>query len=101
MLGLLVVCYVIAGAIQLALMVYWTGGASVPRLGVQKMPFLLFLAPVAPALSLELLMQKFSLAGLIDFLAFLVPFLVCATFTMRMVFRKSALRGREPEGPMP
>lgn len=79
---LLIASYLVAGAIQVSAFYYLSGGSGVPRMVYERMPYVLLLSVVAPALAVDNLMNGITSRRLQEFLLFLFPFctLVVASF---------------------
>lgn len=71
---LLVCSYVLAGVAQVVALYFLGGGAGVPRMGYETMPYILLLSPLLPLLTLDNLVRQPGLRQVMEFAAFVLPF---------------------------
>jgi hypothetical protein len=86
---MLVPCYIAGGAVQLSIAHFYTP-ADVPRMAYERMPYILLLSPIAPALAFDMLLQGVTAARIAWFSCFLLPFLalygLCMYWLVRSFF---------------
>jgi hypothetical protein len=70
----LVICYLFASLFQAAAMYILTYNADLPRMFWERMPWLLLLSPIYPAMTFDLLWQKQTWQSFGMFSLFLIPF---------------------------
>jgi hypothetical protein len=90
----LIPCYVIGGAVQLSISQVFVD-ADAPRMAYERMPYLLLLSPIAPALAFDGLIQDFSTSRLAWFACFFVPFLVLYGLCVRWLARTCSVFAKQ------
>lgn len=88
----LVLSYMLAAIMQLAMLGLWADAQGVSRMAWERFPWNLLLIPITPALTLDLFVQARTQKAAIDFLMFLVPFLACVAVSVLSTHRRSSNR---------
>ena len=89
---LLVVSYLLAATIQLAVLHPWTADPNISRMAWERFPLNLLLLPIAPVLSFDLLVLEKTRKTVVEFLVFSAPFVLCALASTIWVYRRSPNR---------